>query len=214
MELDEDTEGLQATIYLLQQQLKEATDKIAILELNQHTPTTEELPHNPHSEMAYSGGGSQTEDSNAAELTQQQKAVERTHQHEEMETERTDNIQQNETEDTDSPANGHVPSHGLLTDVNSLTEESNSRAMTPTADENGSPNDPEGTEYTPSAADNEVTEHANKDTPLGDATKTVTDGEQLKSTEPTGKENVTAQCDALTQQQQQVHNGHAEMLVN
>ena len=34
MELDDDTEGLQATIYLLQQQLKEAKDRIDFLEGN------------------------------------------------------------------------------------------------------------------------------------------------------------------------------------
>lgn len=53
MELDEDTEGLQATVYLLQQQLKEAKENLSSLEGREastditggsNTPTTAEIP--------------------------------------------------------------------------------------------------------------------------------------------------------------------------
>lgn len=51
MELDEDTEGLQATVYLLQQQLKEAREQLSAREAGvndmtggSNTPTTAEIP--------------------------------------------------------------------------------------------------------------------------------------------------------------------------
>lgn len=54
MELDEDTEGLQATVFLLQKQLKEAKEHISNLEgqptndlTGSHTPTTAETPEMP-----------------------------------------------------------------------------------------------------------------------------------------------------------------------
>lgn len=68
VELDDDTEGLQATILLLQQQLKEAKERIHILEgtgdstpLQQNqmdTETTESMEHEPtHSELTLENEG-------------------------------------------------------------------------------------------------------------------------------------------------------------
>jgi len=69
MELDDDTEGLQATVYLLQQQLKEATDRVTVLESNQIMPNSEELPSNSPRSENHSDNISQAANT-GAELTQ------------------------------------------------------------------------------------------------------------------------------------------------
>jgi len=214
MELDDDTEGLQATVYLLQQQLKEATDRVTVLESNQIMPNSEELPSNSPRSENHSDNISQAANT-GAELTQHE-ASKMTE--EEMETERTDHCQQqDEPSSNGSPTNGHLLSNELTTDGEALTEDVCSRAMTPTADENEADHSENNN---PALADQELTEQLGSgagdgNLPVTDSLDTQTDEQQVESAETIVSEKMTTQCDTLTPPpQQQVHNGHTEMLVN
>jgi len=197
MELDDDTEGLQATIYVLQQKLKEATDRVSVLESNQNTPTAEELPNIASTIDSHSHsdeGGAYTADHNAQLTHQNSSQV--TERHGQMQTEGTS--RHSDIENRNLNGDGAEPLTLEIPPANpNITDDGDVGAMTPTNDEN----DPTPTEMTDPT--NQVTTCDR----VSESAKIIVGGNP-----DVVSEKLTAQSEALTQQQ--TPNGHAEMLVN